>query len=119
MDSTFLNVTPGTNGNGGQIFLTGELIASNTTNPIILNVNGNGTGSGGRVSVTSTGNGNLTVGAGNATLHNSILQLSATGSSGGEVDVSAGGAFTVNPSFLNVTATGANGNGGIINLGRH
>jgi hypothetical protein len=107
-----LSVAPGTNGSGGQIFLTGSSVTGSGSGPLVISSNGNGTGSGGRIDITSLSNSTAVVlgtAAGN-------LELSANGNSGGEIDVSSGSTLTVNPAALNITALGTNGNGGIINL---
>jgi hypothetical protein len=117
VDTSSLSVAPGTNGNGGSInFTAANLVSTSVTSPLTLTANGNGTGSGGNISVT-VNQGPLVISSTAATPNpNSNLVLSATGASGGQVAVTSAGLLTVDPTQINVAASGANGSGGSISL---
>jgi len=110
-DVESLNVAPlGANGDGGSVSLGGAVITKPTPGQIVIDqARGLGTGIGGSIDVSSAGP--VSVGP------NGLFLLDASGSTGGRVGVSTNDTLTLENGGINVTATGVNGDGGLISIG--
>lgn len=111
-----LDIGPlGANGDGGHLSLTAQSISNTGSGPIVINqAAGKGTGVGGSIMISLLDENSTTTISSSGSA--STFNLNASGSSGGSISFNTAGALLVDTSGLNLTASGTDGDGGILYL---
>jgi hypothetical protein len=104
-----VSAVTGSNGGGGSVSLSSQNLT--TAGPVTIHADGDGTGSGGNISVV-TGS-PVVIGASGITV---TAKGGSGGANGGTVTIGAAQGLTVTGAAIDVSASGAQGAGGIIYL---